>query len=203
MAFIDFLKGQYVTVKGKTKTFKRYDPRDKKTEEILTNKDIERFEKIYNVKFEFQDAFLNEIPLKDIKKGDKVLIMLDLSHPDFEEHNKAPYKRFSITSNQLNKEKLENMVNNMFTYSYKNLRKTFEKLGIESNRIYFTSFVFSYDTFLISEARMLKNLEKVDNKLKELGIEYHNEYSRAFQVYRYRISKKASNLAKIQNIKEK
>jgi len=30
MEFLDFLKGKYVTVQGKTGTFKRYDPRSKK-----------------------------------------------------------------------------------------------------------------------------------------------------------------------------
>lgn len=37
----------------------------------------------------------------------------------------------------------------------------------------------------------------LDNKMKELGLEYYNEFSEARWVFRYKISKKQANLAKI------
>lgn len=42
-----------------------------------------------------------------------------------------------------------------------------------------------------------EHIVKVANILKENGVEFYNEYSEAGWVYRFKVSKKADNLAKI------
>lgn len=84
--------------------------------------------------------------------------------------------------------------------SYENLRATFEKLKIEGD-IYYTSFGFSYDMFMKNDAKFKADTAKIEQALKDLNIEFSTEFSDAFWVLRYRISKKQSNIERIKNLK--
>jgi len=91
-------------------------------------------------------------------------------------------------------------ISNWLNAEYSNLRPVFEKLGIKGN-IYYTSFGFSYDCFFKNAETMKIETAELSKALDNIGIEYKNEYSDAFWVYRYKISQSKSNIDKINNLK--
>ena len=89
----------------------------------------------------------------------------------------------------------------MFAYhsTWINITHIFKQLQLPGD-IYFTSFGFSYDCFFKGDKKFKSDNEILSNRLKELGIEFTNEFSDAYWVFRYRISKKKENLDKINNL---
>ena len=79
---------------------------------------------------------------------------------------------------------------------YINLIKTFKKLDIKGG-IYYTSFGFSFCTFMKSKERFEQDNNRIKAHLNDLGIEYSNEFSDACWVYRYRISQRKENIDRI------
>ena len=82
---------------------------------------------------------------------------------------------------------------------YTNLRSVFEKLEIKGD-IYYTSFGFSYDCFMKSQKQFDLDTNKIKQALSKLDIKYTNEFSEAWWVYRFKISKSKENIDKINNI---
>ncbi len=85
------------------------------------------------------------------------------------------------------------------TCEYVNLKPVFEKLNIQGN-IYYTSFGFSFDCFFKRQKEIDAQTQIIKDKLDEIGIKYTNEYSDAFFVYRFKISKAKENLELINGL---
>lgn len=85
------------------------------------------------------------------------------------------------------------------THAYKNLRHVFENLKIKG-AIYYTSFGFSYDCFFKSQKTFDQEVLVIQNHLRDLHIQFKNEYSDARWVYRFIISKSKANLEIISNL---
>jgi len=84
-------------------------------------------------------------------------------------------------------------VESVLNSSFKNLKPIFEKLNIKGN-IYYTSFGFSYDCFMKSEKILDQETKEIKLTLDNMGIKYTNEYSDAYWVYRFKVSKSVKNL---------
>ena len=80
-----------------------------------------------------------------------------------------------------------------FTDKMRKLLKADGKLS--SFNIYPTT--YGIGVWVFYNWNLKDDLAYIDKKLKDLGIEYYNEYSEARWVFRYKISKKQANLAKI------
>ena len=80
-----------------------------------------------------------------------------------------------------------------FTDKMRKLLKADGKLS--SFNIYPTT--YGIGVWVFYNWNLKDDLAYIDKKLKSLGIEYYNEYSEARWVFRYKISKKQANLAKI------
>jgi len=107
---------------------------------------------------------------------------------------KLPKKKL-ITVDYIIK-KIEN--NNIYINFAKNFKKLLLKIGFNNINVYPTTYGIG---IFIPYTRGVKNYkETINNLLESLGIEYSNEYSDAGWVYRYKISKKQSNINKINNI---
>ena len=80
-----------------------------------------------------------------------------------------------------------------FTDKMRKLLKADGKLG------YFNIYPTTYGigVFVFYNYHLKDDTDYLDKKLKELGLEYYNEFSEARWVFRYKISKKQANLAKI------
>ncbi len=94
------------------------------------------------------------------------------------------------------KEWIIKQINKLADDRYRNLCDIFKKLDIKGD-IYYTSFGLSYCMFCKDSDRFKKDVSTIQQKLNTMGIEYKNEFSEAYWVYRFRISQKADNLAKI------
>lgn len=80
-----------------------------------------------------------------------------------------------------------------FTDKMRKLLKADGKLS--SFNIYPTT--YGIGVWVFYNWNLKDDLAYIDKKLKSLGIEYYNEFSEARWVFRYKISKKQANLAKI------
>ena len=85
--------------------------------------------------------------------------------------------------------------------TYKSLYDTFNKLKISSGRIYFTTFGFSFINISVSNEAFIRENNAIQKFLDDNNIEYKNEFSNAYIVYRYKISKSKDNIAKINRIR--
>jgi hypothetical protein len=91
---------------------------------------------------------------------------------------------------------IANQVNKFLNYSNNNLTHIFKGLGLSGN-IYYTSFGFSYCTFMRSRDTFDKDILILKEALDKNGIVYRNEFSDACWVYRFIISQKEDNLSRI------
>jgi len=81
-----------------------------------------------------------------------------------------------------------------------NLKPVIEDvICLGSSWSYFTSFGFSVTTWQRSES-FHKQVKELEDELNSKGIEYRNEYSDAFWVYRFIIAKNENNLNKIKQL---
>lgn len=82
---------------------------------------------------------------------------------------------------------------------YKNLSDIFSKL-LPSRVFYSTTYGIGIDTILKNMEYLKKDIQILENFLKENKIEYYTEYSDACWVYRFVISKNINNINKIKNL---
>lgn len=76
--------------------------------------------------------------------------------------------------------------------------KIFGKLTIV--RVYETSYGLGMCALFQSNAEFTAEVQRMADKLTELGIDFNNEFSEAHWVYRFKISKSAGNVNKILNL---
>lgn len=82
---------------------------------------------------------------------------------------------------------------------YQNLSCIFKKI-LPSCNFYATTYGIGVDTLYKSLDDGKKNIQILENFLKENKIEYYTEYSEACWVYRFVISKNINNINKIKNL---
>ena len=83
--------------------------------------------------------------------------------------------------------------------SYKNLSQYLGKL-FPGAFLFATSYGIGFDAFLQSDAKVKKNSQFISDKLNALGITFRTEYSDAYWVYRFIISKSAKNISILESI---
>lgn len=106
---------------------------------------------------------------------------------------KIPKKSMEIT--QVFIQKLIDKNEKLYSGFYGNFALRMQKLirkEINSAWIYPTTYGIGVWVFYNFGAK--ESIEKVENLLKKYGVEYHNEFSDAQWVYRFKISKRKSNL---------
>jgi hypothetical protein len=137
----------------------------------------------------------NQIQLSDNQYGSKKYPAIYF----FTENNGVKVLQFSVKNittewaiSQITK------LDSKTLYTY--LAPTFAKIGLKHSSIYYTSFGISLCTFLKSREEFDADAAIIENKLKELDLEYRCEFSAAFWVYRFRISQSKKSLDKIKAI---
>ncbi len=136
--------------------------------------------------------------LQQVTGIDKLSLHDDYNYPDTKQRISYWDSGKSVKSITFNKTAKLDTIINLLTKerTYTNLKPTFERLGL-NGRIYYTSFGFSYDLFLVRNDKFADDTNKLKQSLDNMGIVYRCEYSEAYWVYRFRISQSKENLAKI------
>lgn len=115
---------------------------------------------------------------------------------------KTIVKKESVKSKEITIEMIEKLIaKNEKAYSgyygefAKNMQRLLKKNGLTDKfSVYPTTYGIGVWVFYNWNAQ--EDIDKVTKILDERGIEYYNEYSEAGWVYRYKVSKKADNIAK-------
>lgn len=84
--------------------------------------------------------------------------------------------------------------------SYRNLSQYLCKL-FPGAWLFATSYGIGYDAFLQSNESVKKNSQFISDRLNALGITFRTEYSDAYWIYRFKISKSAENISILESIK--
>lgn len=158
----------------------------------ISKETIERFikETGLNIKiglFNGWSDFYKNIDFSMIKEYDCITIIgFTREGENISKWFKTPKNKevtFDYIMNKLNQESI-----------YRNLSDLFSKL-CKNIPVYPTTYGIGVDAFFNRD--MKNEIKFIEDKLKELGIEYRNEFSEAGYVYRFIISKKSVNLQKI------
>lgn len=83
---------------------------------------------------------------------------------------------------------------------YKNLSNVFSKM-LPSYSFYATTYGIGMDALFKNHVTVKRDADRLYQYLKDNNIEFRNEYSEAGWVWRFVISKSASNIEKIQSLK--
>lgn len=158
----------------------------------ISKETIERFikETGLNIKigsFDGWSDFYKNIDFSMIKEYDCITIIgFTRECENISKWFKTPKNKevtFDYIMNKLNQESI-----------YRNLSDLFSKL-CKNIPVYPTTYGIGVDAFFNRD--MKNEIKFIEDKLKELGIEYRNEFSEAGYVYRFVISKKSVNLERI------
>lgn len=138
-----------------------------------------------------ENYMANKVSDKDIEKFDCVTITgFDKEGYYIGKWFKTPKKKEVTLSYIMNKINYETV--------YRNLTNVFAKL-CKKTSFYPTTYGFGIEV-IWGMKDYEDEIEMINKKLENMGIEYRNEFSEAGWVYRYVISKNKSNLDKINKI---
>jgi len=137
------------------------------------------------------------IELKEIEPSLYITYNLDDIKPYLIVMTQGKIKTINLPKKPINAQ----WILDKFTFNhYQSLYDTFKTLNLNNGRIYFTTFGFSFINIFISSERFITENNQIKQLLDDNNIEYKNEYSNAYIVYRYIISKSKDNIEKINKL---
>ena len=175
------------------------------------------FEKDFNKKMEdvgysitYYDNYMNDVEA-DKDKCTNIYVGLHVKNGSIAEYGKNPDtfdaefigktirvpKKKEITMEYIIGKLSNNVVYENFSRYFKSV---LVKLGYNGINVYPTSYGIGMFVLFSDRTYMRTAKNEIDTLLKEMGVEYTNEYSDAAWVFRYKISKSEKNISKLKQL---
>lgn len=155
-----------------------------------------------NVLYETMEEFVEKCKRFADMSVDRACAPYEYDRLFIEYDGKTIVKKESVKSKEITIEMINKLIaKNEKAYSgyygefAKNMQRLLKDNGL-SNQFSIYPTTYGIGVFVFYNWNAQEDIDKVTKILDERGIEYYNEYSEAGWVYRYKVSKKADNIAK-------